>query len=67
MPDEADRADARIEAAVMDAIARARRSPSLPYTGHCHWCAEPTADGRRFCDTDCRDAWERDHARRRRS
>jgi len=28
-------------------------------TGRCLWCNEPLADGRRWCDAECRDEWER--------
>ena len=28
-------------------------------TGRCLWCGEPVADGRRWCDAECRDEWER--------
>ena len=46
----------------------ARRTPPapiLPYCGQCYWCGEPLPAPRRWCDADCRDDWERDHARRR--
>lgn len=41
------------------AIANAMNRPSLPYTGLCHNCDEITGGGRRFCDVDCRDDYER--------
>ena len=62
MSDDADRADRMIEQTVADAIAAARRARALPYTGLCHWCGDVTGGGRRFCDADCRDDWERAHA-----
>lgn len=55
--DEADAADAQIEQQL--AAARSARQPSLPYTGHCHYCGEIADGGRRFCDQDCRDDWQR--------
>lgn len=45
----------------------ARREAGPPATGHCAFCGEPVADGLRWCDTDCRDDWQRAlHARRQR-
>lgn len=67
MIDDADRADQHIEEVIQDAIGRARRSPSLPYTGLCHWCGDITGGGRRFCDADCREDWDRRHGRHRRA
>lgn len=40
-------------------IELARNSPPLPSTGSCYNCADPVADGLRFCDTDCRDDWQK--------
>jgi len=62
--DAADRSDALIEAGVADAIASARRAGcDARATGRCLWCGEKTGKGRRWCDADCRDDWERCHAR----
>lgn len=55
--DEADRASARETQQREDALKR--RYPTLPDTGCCHWCGEITGGGRRFCDVDCRDDWQR--------
>lgn len=63
--DEADRADQRIEEVISDGIARARRYPSLIYTGMCYWCGGITGGGRLFCDADCRDDCEREQRMRR--
>lgn len=30
----------------------------LAATGECLYCGEPVAGGRRFCDAECRDAWD---------
>lgn len=39
-------------------IAAARnRGPELPRTGFCHNCREPVPE--LFCDSDCRDDWEK--------
>lgn len=29
-------------------------------TGYCLFCGEPVPPGRRWCDADCRDEWERE-------
>lgn len=31
----------------------------LRYIGECHNCGEPTPEGVNFCDTDCRDDYQR--------
>ena len=67
MSDEADRADRAIEAAIEDAIATARRARrEARATGRCLWCGKKTGGGRRWCDSACRDDWERRHAQARR-
>ena len=60
MADEADYA-AAIEQSTRDsAIAAARsRTPELKATGFCLWCTEPVAAGRRFCDADCAEDFEK--------
>jgi hypothetical protein len=58
--DPADRATEYEELLRKEALAR--RAPSGPVaTGECldPHCAEPLPEGRRWCDADCRDAWER--------
>jgi predicted nucleic acid-binding Zn ribbon protein len=63
--DEADRAQEIMEQE--EALRRrTRRPPGLTYTGYCHWCGDITGGGRRFCDADCRDDWERAQARQNR-
>lgn len=45
--------------------ALSRRQPEGPAaTGECHNCGEPMPDGRRWCDADCRDDWQRARHRR---
>jgi predicted nucleic acid-binding Zn ribbon protein len=34
-------------------------------TGFCLFCSEPLSTGRRFCDADCRDDFEREEARQK--
>lgn len=60
MADEIDRAQERIERE--HALILAQRMPAGPAaTGECLWCGEPLAPGLRWCDADCRDAWEANH------
>jgi len=43
------------------------RKPGGPAaTGVCLCCGEPVTDGRRWCDADCRDDWQRGEARKAR-
>ena len=46
---------------------RAAEREKLPGLGQCHYCDEETPPGARFCDSDCRDAWQREQAARRRA
>lgn len=39
---------------------------ALPYTGLCYNCSESMAPGNRFCDTDCRDDYEKRESSRSR-
>jgi hypothetical protein len=61
--DEADAADLTQEQALTAALRR--RHATLPAVGQCYSCAEPVADGARFCDADCRQDWERAERARR--
>ena len=63
MSDDADAADATVEQNLRDALTR--RRASLPAVGQCYSCAEPVEDGRRFCDRDCLDDYERAEKARR--
>lgn len=62
--DAADRAEDRIEQAMDDALAKVRRAQDKGprAVGVCLYCAETLPAPMRFCDADCRDAW--DHERR---
>ena len=64
MSDEIDIASVQEEA--YRAAALNRRYASLPSVGQCYSCGEPVEGRLRFCDTDCRDDWEKDEAARRR-
>jgi hypothetical protein len=61
--DEADAADATVEQHLKRALAR--RNATLPAVGQCYFCAEPVDDGRRFCDAECREDYERAERARR--
>ena len=58
--DDADRASDREDiarAAAVEAVrARIERRPSL---GYCYYCGEALRAGKRFCDADCRDDYDR--------
>ena len=62
MPDEMDyaveKADKLHEFKLMEARQRANTREIEP-TGNCHWCEEPTVEGRLFCNKDCSDDWDR--------
>lgn len=68
MPDDIDRAQFR-DQQYQDDCERERRyqaaKSALQYTGQCHFCGDITGGGRRFCDADCRDAWEHERKLKR--
>lgn len=46
------------------ALALKVRAPEGPTaTGACLCCGEPLADGLRWCDAECRDAWQAEQRR----
>jgi hypothetical protein len=59
-PDPADVASANEELARQSAMITSRRPAGPAATGFCLHCGEPVEDGRRWCDGDHRDAWQRD-------
>jgi len=61
--DDADAADLTINQAL--AAAMRRRHATLPAVGTCYSCAEPVDDGRRFCDRECLEDFERAEKARR--
>jgi hypothetical protein len=63
MPDVVDLAQTQNER--MDQVMLTIRKPTAPdATGFCLNCGEPLSDGRRWCDADCRDDWQRIAIRR---
>lgn len=62
MPDELDLAAERTEMDLENS--RRMRRPMGPQpTGRCHFCDEIVGDHARWCDTDCRDGWDREQNR----
>jgi hypothetical protein len=45
-------------------LMRRRPRPLIEATGVCLNCEAPLAEGRRWCNADCRDDWERQQRRR---
>lgn len=37
-----------------------RKTTGPEATGECLFCGEPLPDGKRWCNAECRDEWERD-------
>lgn len=37
-----------------------RKTPQLEADGHCYYCDEHVAHGALFCNTDCRDDYEKE-------
>lgn len=60
--DEADTADLTVEQNLKRALSR--RHATLVAVGTCYSCAELVDAGRRFCDADCAQDWERAEASR---
>ncbi|MDP2786625.1 MAG: hypothetical protein Q8O79_00900 [Pseudomonadota bacterium] len=57
--DDADRAEDLIEHALEDALEEVRRSQSGPLAmGCCLFCDTPLGIGLRWCNADCRNAWQ---------
>jgi hypothetical protein len=59
MADEVDLAQIQVEGA-LKALLKARKPEGPEATGECLYCQEPLAEGRRWCDAECRDAWQYD-------
>jgi hypothetical protein len=67
MSDVADRADWRIAQDIKAAMAHARKTPQLEADGHCHYCDEHVTHGVLFCNTDCRDDYQKEQEALRRA
>jgi len=60
--DDADRA-AKRQAEEIEWALKNVGPAEIPYTGNCAWCDAPVGCRDRFCDSDCRDDFERDQRR----
>jgi len=67
MSDVADRAEWRIAKDIENAMAHARKTPQLVADGHCHYCDEDIDHARLFCNTDCRDDYQKEQEAKRRA
>ena len=68
MSDDADRSDDRIQAAIDDGIANARRmldKVRLSPCGNCHYCGEFVKAGVLFCDAFCREDYDHEQERKK--
>lgn len=63
--DEIDRIQPHLDAVVQEGIRAAHAATPVAATGYCLWCAAPLASPQRWCDIDCRDDWDKDHAAHR--
>lgn len=66
--DEADQTQVKME--VQDAMRLAEiraRGPEAQGCGACLWCDAPLQSPRRWCNADCRDAWQRTENRHARN
>ena len=57
--DEADLSQDRAEREAPYLLAASRKPVGPVATGRCLICGEIVGDTQRWCDGDCRDAWER--------
>ena len=58
--DQAVETEERIHGMQLESARRAAAKLEAPVTGHCLYCGtEQTQPGRRWCDAQCRDRWER--------
>jgi hypothetical protein len=63
--DEFDRASELEERTRQLEIAAALAVPKLKATHFCHYCYEPVNSGLLFCDTGCRDDYEKEARHKR--
>ena len=61
MADEADVANIQVELNENRSIkyAQVLASKPIPKSDTCYWCSSKTVDGRRFCNRECSDNWEK--------
>lgn len=61
--DDADIAAERAEREAPGMLARSRKPAGPQPTGRCLYCDELVSDEARWCDSVCRDEWERESKR----
>lgn len=66
MADEVDLTAERMERELAMLIGRRVQHTAPAACGACLWCEAPLDPPLRWCDADCRDDWERAHARQAR-
>ena len=60
MSDEVDVSNDRWDTYVSRRISSAAHNvPEAEATGECLFCTEELPEGRRWCDADCRDGWQK--------
>ncbi|MDP1979154.1 hypothetical protein [Undibacterium sp.] len=59
MSDVADMSDKNVETFIASAIAHVRRQQGMKATGQCRFCEEIITPRTLFCDSDCRDDYEK--------
>lgn len=60
MADDIDIANERIEMDRAALLKQRKPEPSISETGCCLHCDEPVPPGRRWCDANCRNSWEKE-------
>lgn len=65
MADIIDNANDRIEIE-MGRLLQSKRYSAMQPTGQCHYCSESVRSNLLFCDSECRDEYDREAAIRRR-
>lgn len=66
MADEIDRAQAREQQLREAALKHHRKLEAPSQGGECLWCGDKLPITRRWCNADCRDAWQQHVLRKRR-
>lgn len=61
--DFADEAQTRSENLLAQQLAN-RQTLTIPFSGVCLSCEEPLTEKRRFCDSECREDYERERKRK---
>lgn len=63
MSDPIDRASEQEEMARASALVTSRKPEGPAATGECLYCGEPLTEGRRWCNAEHRDLWEKNSRR----